>query len=150
MRVPFVIEVRGTFHQLMRYFWMLHEHANEGRIITVEDFGLSEPTPGSNGIVMTAKFTAVGFREPDAAAGAAADSGDAQPKGGKGQVRDATQRRDAQVEAAAASDAPAAGGPGAAAEVPPAAPPAGDAPAAAAPADKSQPGIDRLTKPEGP
>src|SRR5687768_8019249 len=36
VRVPFVIEVRGTFHQLMRYFWMLHEHGKAGRIITVE------------------------------------------------------------------------------------------------------------------
>lgn len=72
-RVPFVVEVRGTFHQLMRYFWMLHEHAGAGRIISVEDLGLTHPEPGPDGIVMTAKFTAVGFREPAGAAQRGAD-----------------------------------------------------------------------------
>jgi hypothetical protein len=142
VRVPFQIEVRGTFHQLMRYFWMIHEHANAGRIITVEDMGLSEVRAGADGITMTAKFTAVGFREPDDANPPAEATGDA-AKGGKGQVREATQRREAQVEAASQAAAP----PSAEAPVAPAA-------QAAAPAgesvDQAQRGVDRISKPEAP
>ena len=151
VRVPFVIEVRGTFHQLMRFFWMLHEHASTGRIITVEDLSLSEPTAGTDGITMSAKFIAVGFREPDSAP-LAEETDTAAPRGGRGQVREATQRREAQVEAAAgaggtdtsASPAPAAP----AAPVAPAAPAAG-APAAS-PADPAQSGVDRISKPGAP
>jgi Tfp pilus assembly protein PilO len=160
VRVAFVLEVRGTFHQLMRYFWMIHEHANAGRIITVEDLGLTRPVSGADGIVMTARFTAVGFREPDGAA--AAGDVSVAPKGGKGQVRAATARRERQVEAAAASGGAAA--PAAPVETAPApvgqaagpggqvaAPPAGAAPAtgvSAEPADKARTGIDRVTRPE--
>jgi Tfp pilus assembly protein PilO len=158
VRVPFAIEVRGTFHQLMRYFWMLHEHANTGRIITVEDLTLTDPEAGVDGISMTAKFVAVGFREPDGTTAPAADVGDVgAARGGKAQVREATQRREAQVEAASE------GGGGAGAETaapaaaqPPAAPAAGQQPAGAAgaaqgaePADKAQRGLDRITRPEG-
>jgi Tfp pilus assembly protein PilO len=139
VRVPFVLEVRGTFHQLMRYFWMVHEHANAGRIITIEDLSLTDPEPGTDGIVMTAKFIAVGFREPDSAAGAAPEA-EAAPKGGKGQIRDATAKREAQVEAAS-------GAAGAASKEAAPAAPATPTPAEA-PADKAQSGVDRITKPE--
>jgi Tfp pilus assembly protein PilO len=140
VRVPFAIEVRGTFHQLMRYFWMIHEHANSGRIITVEDMSLNEVRAGIDGLTMTAKFTAVGFREPDDANPPAESTGDA-PKGGKGQVREATQRREAQVEAASQAGAP----PGTAQATPAATPP----PAAPA-GDKAQRGLDRISKPGAP
>jgi Tfp pilus assembly protein PilO len=72
VRVPFEIEVRGTFHQLTRYFWLLHEHAKTGRIITVENLTLEHPKATADGIVLTARFTAVGFREADRPAGDAA------------------------------------------------------------------------------
>jgi Tfp pilus assembly protein PilO len=139
VRVPFAIEVRGTFHQLMRYFWMIHEHANSGRIMTVEDMSLSEVRAGIDGLTMTAKFTAVGFREPDDANPPAESAGEA-PKGGKGQVKEATQRRETQVEAASQ-----AGG------APEQATPAGAPAQAAAPAgDPAQRGVDRISKPEAP
>lgn len=139
VRVPFVIEVRGTFHQLMRYFWMVHEHGKAGRIITIEDLSLTNPEPGTDGIVMSAKFTAVGFRESDsaAAAAAAAAAGEA-ARGGKAQVKEATARREAQVEAAAGADGSAAS-----------APESGEA-APTAPADKAKAGADRLTNPGAP
>lgn len=139
VRVPFVIEVRGTFHQLMRYFWMLHEHGKAGRIITVEDLSLTNPESGTDGIVMSAKFTAVGFRESDsaAAAAAAADTGEA-ARGGKAQVKDATAKREAQVEAASGADGSA-----------PSAPESG-ATAPDAPADKAKAGAERITNPGAP
>jgi len=157
VRVPFVIEVRGTFHQLMRYFWMLHEHASAGRIITVEDLSLTDPQAGTDGITMTARFVAVGFREPDGTV-AAGETADTAPQGGRGQVRAATARREAQVQAAAGGDtstgeAPAAPPPAAAAQ-----PAAGQAAPAADPAqaanpgatpDRAQQGVERLTRPEG-
>lgn len=154
VRVPFVIEVRGTFHQLMRYFHMLHQHAHAGRIITVEDFSLTDPQPSTDGISMTAKFIAVGFREPDGAAVPEMPE-PAAPRGGRAQVREATQRREGQVEAAATSDgsatAPAAGGPGAG-QAPPRAAAASSAQAAPPqtpePGDRAQRGVERITRPE--
>ena len=153
VRVPFLIEVRGTFHQLMRFFWMIHEHASSGRIITIEDLSLNEPVAGTDGITMSAKFIAVGFREPDGAP--LSEEVDATaPRGGRGQVRDATQRRESQVEQAAGaggtgtSAAPGAPAAPAAPAAQPAAPPAG-APAAA-PADPAAAGVDRLSKPGAP
>jgi Tfp pilus assembly protein PilO len=162
VRVPFVIEVRGTFHQLMRFFWMIHEHASSGRIITIEDLSLNEPVAGTDGITMSARFIAVGFREPDSAP-LAEETETAAPRGGRGQVRDATQRREAQVEAAAGaggadtSASPAPGTPAAPAPAAQPAAPAAAAPAAAAPAaspggpaDPSQAGVDRISKPGAP
>jgi Tfp pilus assembly protein PilO len=166
VRVPFVIEVRGTFYQLMRYFWMLHEHANAGRIITVEDLSLSAPRAGTDGITMSARFAAVGFREPDEAAPAEETDTAAPPKGGRAQVRDATQKREAQVEAAAnaagegapigpgagqaGTAQPGAAQPGAAqpGAAQPATPPAQPAAEPARPADPAATGIDRISKPE--
>lgn len=110
VRVPFEIEVRGTFHQLTRYFWLLHEHAKTGRIITVENLTLEKPKATADGIVLTARFTAVGFREADRPAGeAAAAGGAAGAKGGKAVVRDAAASRDAQAGAAGEGGATSAG-----------------------------------------
>ena len=154
VRVAFGIEVRGTFHQLMRYFWMLHEHANAGRIITVEDLSLSAPRPGVDGITMSARFVAVGFREPDESQPAEETETAAPPKGGRAVVRDATQKRESQVEAASnAGGDSTTTGPGAAQPAQPAAQPAQPAQPAQAgeparPADPAASGIDRITKPE--
>jgi Tfp pilus assembly protein PilO len=99
VRVPFEIEVRGTFHQLIKYFWKLHEHAKTGRIITVENLTLENAKATSDGMVLTAKFIAVGFREGDRpTATAGGDDGGA--KGGKAVVRDAAAARGAQADAA--------------------------------------------------
>jgi len=74
VRVPFEIEVSGTFHQLTKYFWLIHQHARSGRIISIEDLTLKDPRGTADGVVLTARFVAVGFREeerPEAAKGAA-------------------------------------------------------------------------------
>ncbi|HKE15122.1 MAG TPA: type 4a pilus biogenesis protein PilO [Kofleriaceae bacterium] len=148
VRVPFVIEVRGTFHQLMRYFWMVHEHANAGRIMTVEDLSLSAPRAGVDGITMSARFVAVGFREPDESQPAEETETAAPPKGGRAVVRDATQKRESQVEAAAnAGGESTTTGPGAAQPAAqPAQPAQGGEPAR--PADPAASGINRITRPE--
>lgn len=67
VRVPFEIEVRGTFYQLTRYFWMLYEHAKAGRIITIENLTLTDAVGTADGVMLTARFVAVGFREGDKA-----------------------------------------------------------------------------------
>lgn len=63
IRVPFEIELRGTFYQLVHYFWMLYQNAQTGRIITIENLSLTNPASGPDGMLITAKFVAVGFRE---------------------------------------------------------------------------------------
>jgi Tfp pilus assembly protein PilO len=136
VRVPFEIEVRGTFHQLTRYFWMIHEHAKTGRIITVENLTLESPKATADGIMVTARFVAVGFREGDrpAAEGAEGGAGAAGPKGGKAVVRDAAASQDAKASAAAEGTT--------ASGTPP--PPASGAP----PANPAAAGASRLTNPE--
>lgn len=142
VRVPFEIEVRGTFHQLTRYFWLLHEHAKTGRIITVENLSLESPKATADGMVVTAKFVAVGFRESDRPAGEAAGGGGAGAiendiKGTKAAVRDASAAREGQADVAGEGGAPGA-------NTPPATPP----PAGAAPANPAASGAGRLTNPE--
>lgn len=137
VRVPFEIEVRGTFHQLTKYFWLIHEHAKTGRIITVENLTLESPKATADGMVVTARFVAVGFREGDRPAAEGGEAGAAgAAKGGKAVVRDAAATRDAQAGAAAeGTTAPSGTAP------PP--PPAGSTPANPAAA-----GASRLTNPE--
>jgi Tfp pilus assembly protein PilO len=135
VRVPFEIEVRGTFHQLTRYFWMIHEHAKTGRIITVENLTLESPKATADGIMVTARFVAVGFREADRAAeGGEGGAGAAGAKGGKAVVRDAAASQDAKASAAAEGTT-ASGTP------PPTA-------AGAPPANPAASGAARLTNPE--
>jgi len=161
VRVPFQIEVRGTFHQLTKYFWMLHEHAKAGRIITVENLELSDPKGSSDGVLLTATFTAVGFREGDKAkddkkkaaaaaskaadkAAAAADkaadkaAGDAAAKA-KATGEAAAAQKDAQAETAGEGGQPSNQQTGTPA-----------ASGGAAPADPSGAGVDRPTKPGAP
>ena len=94
IRVPFEIELRGTFYQLVRYFWMLYQNAQTGRIITIENLALTNPASGPDGMLVTAKFVAVGFREvapdsgpPGAGGRGAAAGGRGAAAGGKGPPR---------------------------------------------------------------
>jgi Tfp pilus assembly protein PilO len=140
VRVPFEIEVRGTFHQLTKYFWLLHEHAKTGRIITVENLNLKEPKATADGIVVTASFVAVGFREADRpageAGGAGGGAGGKDIMGTKAAVREAAAAREGQADLAGEGGA-------ASSSTPPAATP----PAGAAPANPAQSGAERLTNP---
>jgi Tfp pilus assembly protein PilO len=142
VRVPYEIEVRGTFHQLTKYFWLIHEHAKTGRIITVENLNLKEPKATADGIVVTAVFTAVGFREADRPAGegggkAGGTAGDGKDlMGTKAAVKEATATREGQADVAAEGGA-------ASSSTPPAATPE----PGAAPANPAAAGAKRLTDP---
>lgn len=140
VRVPFEIEVRGTFHQLTKYFWLVHEHAKTGRIITVENLILKEPKATADGMVVTATFIAVGFREADRPAGEGGGSGAAAGgkdiMGTKAAVREANATREGQADVAAEGGA-------ASSSTPPAATP----PTGTAPANPAASGAKRLTDP---
>ena len=140
VRVPFEIEVRGTFHQLTKYFWLIHEHAKTGRIITVENLNLREPKATADGMVVTATFVAVGFREADrpAAEGGAGGGGGGgkDMMGAKAAVQGAAATREGQADVAGEGGA-------ASSSTPPAATP----PPGAAPANPAAAGAQRLTNP---
>jgi Tfp pilus assembly protein PilO len=78
VKVPFEVEVSGTFMQIKRFFASLVQHdvkllpsdddrANEehDRIVSIENLTLTTPTVKNRDIILTAKFTAVTFRQED-------------------------------------------------------------------------------------
>lgn len=79
IKVPVDIELIGSFMQLKRFFASLVQPAatpttDDGgveereRIVSIENLTLSQPVVRNREIVLTAKFTAVTFRQADAAA----------------------------------------------------------------------------------
>ncbi|HET9625238.1 MAG TPA: type 4a pilus biogenesis protein PilO, partial [Kofleriaceae bacterium] len=89
IRMPVEVELSGTFMQIKRFFAALVQSdvrlpgaPIEGgseepeRIVSIEDLALSNPAVQNREIVMTAKFTAVTFRQADKPAPAT-------PPGGK-------------------------------------------------------------------
>ena len=94
VRVPVEIELVGTFLQLKRFFASLVEQKQtptvdeqgveeRERIVSIENLSLQQPVVRNREIVLTAKFTAVTFRQDDkgkaALAPAAVPSGGAKP-----------------------------------------------------------------------
>jgi Tfp pilus assembly protein PilO len=79
VRVPYRLEATGTFHQMVRYFWLLWEYSksDSGLIITIENMSLGSPRVGPDGMVLSANFTASTFRQSEKGdtAAALADSG---------------------------------------------------------------------------
>jgi type IV pilus assembly protein PilO len=82
VKVPVEVEMTGTFMQIKRFFASLiqrdvrpsqdlDERANEDheRIVSIEDLALTSPTVKNREIILTAKFTAVTFRQEDKPAG---------------------------------------------------------------------------------
>ncbi len=77
VRVPVEVEVVGTFMQIKRFFASLIQRGvlqvSDGaveereRIISIENLSLTKPEVRNREIVMTAKFTAVTFRQEDKA-----------------------------------------------------------------------------------
>ncbi len=75
VRMPVEVELSGTFMQIKRFFASLVQGdmqlpgAERGeepeRIVSIENLALSSPTVVNREIVMTAKFTAVTFRQAD-------------------------------------------------------------------------------------
>jgi len=82
VKVPVDVEMVGTFMQIKRFFASLiqrdvrpaqaEDKASEDheRIVSIENLALSSPTVTNREIVLTAKFTAVTFRQEDKPAGA--------------------------------------------------------------------------------
>jgi Tfp pilus assembly protein PilO len=77
VKVPFEVEVTGTFMQIKRFFASLvqkdvrlspgQEPGSEDhdRIVSIENLALSQPAVQDRQIVLTARFTAVTFRQED-------------------------------------------------------------------------------------
>lgn len=77
VKVPVEIELVGTFQQLKRFFASLVEQPaaapavdDQGteereRIVSIENLSLSQPAARNREMVLTAKFTAVTFRQDD-------------------------------------------------------------------------------------
>lgn len=122
MRVPVEIEVAGTFMQIKRFFASLIQRGvlttsdsgveERERVISIENLSLTQPVVRNREIVLTAKFTAVTFRQEDKAevaptkpgaapqpGGAAAPAtppmpGAGTPQGAKARVEDAIDKGD--------------------------------------------------------
>ncbi len=62
IKVPLSIEVRGTYYELLEYFKLLRDTE---RIITVENLFIGDPKRAGDKLVLTAKFHASTFRQPD-------------------------------------------------------------------------------------
>jgi Tfp pilus assembly protein PilO len=82
VKVPFEVEVTGTFMQIKKFFASLvqrdvrlsqseDDRAGEDRdrIVSVENLALTNPTVKNRDIILTARFTAVTFRQEDRPAG---------------------------------------------------------------------------------
>jgi len=73
VKVPLDVELTGTFLQIKRFFASLIEPRNTAereRIVSIENLSLTNPTIRNREIILTAKFTAVTYRQADASAGA--------------------------------------------------------------------------------
>ena len=92
VRMPVEVEMQGTFMQIKRFFASLvqgdvqlpgTEHAEEPeRIVSIENLQLSSPAVVNREIMMTAKFTAVTFRQADKPIPAPGAPGAAKPANG--------------------------------------------------------------------
>jgi len=99
VKVPVDVEMTGTYMQIKRFFASLIQkdvrpaqpdaNASEDheRIVSIENLALSTPTVRNREIVLTAKFTAVTFRQEDKPAGS--DKG---PNGQLGAAKPAAPR----------------------------------------------------------
>ncbi|HEX3762549.1 MAG TPA: type 4a pilus biogenesis protein PilO [Kofleriaceae bacterium] len=171
IKVPVEIEISGTFMQIKRFFASLiqrdvsptpgddHASPEPERIVSIENLALTNPEVKNREIALSAKFTAVTFRQEEKPAPGTPVGGPpgtarpvapapvapppplpspATPAGAKARVENALEKGDAR-------DRKAAGAADAATGAAPAAPlPTGAAPAAAPPAARPGPGSDRL------
>jgi len=117
VRVPVDFEIQGTFMQIKRFFASLvphKRHAGEAatpgdngdpeereRIVSIEDLSIGDPQVRNHEIVLTAKFTAMTFRQEEKAAPPAAAPKPASakpmppaatPAGAKARANDAMQK----------------------------------------------------------
>ncbi|MGE0867506.1 MAG: type 4a pilus biogenesis protein PilO [Kofleriaceae bacterium] len=80
VKVPVEIEISGTYMQIKRFFASLVQNdvapvpgqvQERERIVSIENLSLSNPVVRNREIILNARFTAVTFRQDDAAAAAA-------------------------------------------------------------------------------
>jgi type IV pilus assembly protein PilO len=94
VKVPVAIEVVGTFHQILKYFYLL---GKTKRIITIEDFALTPLPDNTDTVLLMATFQATTFRQAD---GAPPPPSKAAPKSGMiDKAKDARAQKEGQVEA---------------------------------------------------
>lgn len=94
VKVPVAIQVVGTFHQILKYFYLL---GKTKRIITVEDFTIKPQPDNSDTVYLAAEFRATTFRQAD---GAPPPAGQTAPKSGMiDKAKGARAKKEAQVEA---------------------------------------------------
>jgi len=94
VKVPFEVEVTGTFMQIKKFFASLVQRdvrlsqseedrgsEDRDRIVSIENLALTSPTVKNRDIILTARFTAVTFRQEDRPEGspAPAPGGAAKP-----------------------------------------------------------------------
>jgi type IV pilus assembly protein PilO len=94
VKVPVEIEITGTFIQIKRFFASLIQRdarpaaaagddrasAEHERIVSIENLALTNPEVKNRELALTAKFTAVTFRQEDKAAQAPAGAAPAAPR----------------------------------------------------------------------
>ncbi len=94
IKVPLDVELTGTFLQIKKFFASLIEPRNAAereRIVSIENLSLTNPTIRNREIILTAKFTAVTYRQADAEVG----SDSATLPGGVAPVTPAAPKADA-------------------------------------------------------
>ncbi|HEU0037577.1 MAG TPA: type 4a pilus biogenesis protein PilO [Kofleriaceae bacterium] len=93
VKVPLDVEIQGTFMQIKRFFASLVEKKKpevlvpgqeqqpeeRERIVSIENLALTDPVVRNREIILTAKFTAVTFRQGDAPAAAPTAPGTVPP-----------------------------------------------------------------------
>jgi len=73
VKVPLDVELTGTFLQIKRFFASLvekkstdpKEDESHDRIVSIENLSLTDPTIRNREVILTAKFTAVTYRQGD-------------------------------------------------------------------------------------
>ena len=63
IKVPISVEVIGSFHQLLKYFYLLGDPEKTKRIITVENFSIKRERHDTDEVLLRAKFRATTFRQ---------------------------------------------------------------------------------------
>lgn len=104
VKVPVAIEITGSFHQIMRYFYLLMETK---RIITVENFSIVPEKSDTDALLLKSSFRATTFRQ--AVSELAGDLGspatkEKKPGSMKEQVKGARDKRESDAAKADAAD----------------------------------------------
>ncbi len=98
VKVPIAVEVIGSFHQILKYFYLLGEKEITKRIITIENFSMVPERGNTSEVRLKASFRATAFRLADGAQPYKAP--EESPKTGIEGIKEAKAARDAKVKEA--------------------------------------------------